>query len=350
MTHHASNDERHSVLVEAEEKEVMPPTLEPSVTVSCAVESPNLPKKDPEVKIFTAKANNLSFLEAGELPQRATTPKTRKQARQQDQNSSLNRASRPVPDLIVNVSETKPIQGAHKRFGSEDPLPDNGVSPEPPSDKSLSTAQKLPSAASNEDSEDEAPEVLQSSVTKREVLPFGGLTKKVRKGAKQSRAVGVDAHNNEDRTSKTLVSPDEPLAEFKQLDGRIVLDSSDSRAGAEVPLNLEDDTAVVPLRIPGMQDKTKHSDSTKFSKHNTKKRKLSPDYSGSKPKDVVRNGITYRRLPSTEPSTHSSHSKQHAVSLLPAKRNLASVRLREQMLAKKRVQHDWSGRDSFLRP
>ena len=227
-----------------------------------------------------------------------------------DGNADLKSSSQ-IANLLV-----------HKRFGSEEPVfMDGGVADTGLQEDERDDANANRDNASAVSSEDEAPEVVGSKSITKDARPILKAPKRAKKKGKPSTDIKDWIADGDERTR-----PDEDPFIVDSLPEKASTTTRDLAIG--VPENLGIRTNTGSSRQP------------------SKKHKVF-DKSGRKPKDIIKDGVTYRTV--SDPQSMVLASKRHKVSHLPPKSNSNSWRLKKQIMARKRVQHVWGGRSAFLR-
>jgi hypothetical protein len=232
-----------------------------------------------------------------------------------------------IPQDPNNNADLKPSSQAmnprvHKRFGSEelvfmdDQVAGTGLQQDERDDANAN--------GYNDDavsSDDEAPEVVGSKSVAKNSRP----TLKAPKRAKRKGKPGMDM--------KDQIADDGERA--KPDEDPFIVDS--------LPKKTSTTTRDLAIGVP---EHLSIGLSTSFSRQPSKGHKLF-DKSERKPKDIIKDGITYRIVPDSQSVVLTS--KRHKASNLPPKSNSNNWRLKKQILARKRVEHVWGGRSAFLR-
>jgi hypothetical protein len=216
-----------------------------------------------------------------------------------------------------------PTHNVHKRFGSEEPVP---LEEEVATIELQEVEQDAGGANGKHDgasSDDDEPEVVGSKLISRGIRPAVKAPKRTKRKAKPSTLV-VNKHATPAEAERAPAEEDPFFV--------------DSRA-VQVSTNTPD----LPLTTPESQS---NQTGTTASHQPPKKRKL-VNGSEMKPKDIIKDGVTYRTV--SEPQPIVLALKRRGTSYLPPKSNTNSWRLRKQVLGRKRVQHVWGGRSAFLR-
>jgi hypothetical protein len=169
-------------------------------------------------------------------------------------------------------------------------------------------------------SDEEAPEVVGSKSIAKSVRP----TLKAPKRAKKKGQLSSDV--------KDKIADDERTKPNKD---PLIVDSLPDKTSTTT----RDLTIGVPEQL-GIRT------STSSSRQPSKTHQLF-DKSERKPKDIIKDGVTYRTV--SDPQSMVVASKRHKVSNLPPKSSSNSWRLKKQIMGRKRVQHVWGGRSAFLR-
>jgi hypothetical protein len=225
-------------------------------------------------------------------------------------------------DLKSSSQIANPL--VHKRFGSEEPVSmddevaDAGLQEDERDDADANANRDYASAVS---SEDEAPEVVGSKSITKNARPILKAPKRAKKKGKPSTDIKDRIADDDKRTR-----PDEDP---------FIVDS--------LPEKISTTTRDLAIGVPGHLGIRA---STGSNRQPSKKHKLF-DKSERKPKDIIKDGVTYRKV--SDPQSMALASKRHKVSNLPPKSNSNSWRLKKQVMARKRVQHVWGGRSAFLR-
>ena len=221
----------------------------------------------------------------------------------------------------LKSSSQKANPRAHKRFGSEelvfmdDEVADTGLQEDERDDANANRDN-----AGALSSEDEAPEVVGSKSIAKNARPIPKAPKRAKKKGRPSTDIKDQIADDDERTK-----PDKDP---------FIVDS------------LPEKTSTTRDLAIGVPEHLGIRTSTSSSRQPSKKHKLF-DKSERKPKDIIKDGVTYRPVP--DPQSVVLASKRHKVSNLPPKSNSNSWRLKKQVMARKRVQHVWGGRSAFLR-
>jgi len=210
----------------------------------------------------------------------------------------------------------------HKRFGSEEPvfMDDEVVSTELQEDeRDDANANGYNDGAVSSD--DEAPEVIGSKSIAKNARPTLKAPKRAKRKGKPSTDIKDQIADNDERK--------------KPNEDPFIVDSLPTKTSATTR-----DLAI------GVPEHLSIGTSTSFSRQPPKEHKLF-DKSGRKPKDIIKDGVTYRTV--SDPQSVVLTSKRHKLSNLPPKSNSNNWRLKKQILGRKRVEHVWGGRSTFLR-
>ena len=235
----------------------------------------------------------------------------------QDASQELRQGASQQPSMHTSAPNV------HKRFGSEEPeLIEEENATTRPQENELELDVENGAGDADGSSDDEAPEVVGSkSVAKDSKLPLKA-TKKTKRKAKPKSTASEQANTIETEIAATEQDP-------------FFVDLLPTETAQESPgLSL---SAPEPSRI---QPRSTNS------RQPSKRRKLF-DESEKKPKDIVKDGVTYRTVSREAPGVLAS--KRHRASHLPPKSSASNWRLKKQVLGRKRVQHVWGGRSTFLR-
>jgi hypothetical protein len=229
-------------------------------------------------------------------------------------------------DLNNNADLKSPSQTAnprmHKRFGSEElvfmggEVASTGLQEDERDDANAN--------GYNHDavsSDDEAPEVVGSKSIAKNSRPTLKAPKRAKRKGKPSADIKGQIAGDGERTK-----PDEDP---------FIVDSQPKKTS----------TATQDLAI-GVPEHLSIGARTSFSRQLSKEHKLF-DKSERKPKDIIKDGVTYRMV--SDRRSVVLTSKKHKASNLPPKSNSNNWRLKKQILARKRVEHVWGGRSAFLR-
>lgn len=223
-----------------------------------------------------------------------------------------------------NIVDEKPFMPAstpnvHKRFGSEEPMLAEEEVAIPGVQNDGQDAENANEDHEDAFSDDDAPEVVGSKSISKHIKPAVKMPKRTKRKGKSNTGI---------KERSAIVDSERVLAEedhffVDPLPKEIQSAGLDSSVGVYEPLNV----------------RTKISDSSQT----PKKRKLF-DEGEKRPKDILRDGVTYRTVSEELPT-----SKRHRASHLPPKSNVSNWRLKKQILGRKRVQQVWGGRSAFLR-
>jgi hypothetical protein len=210
----------------------------------------------------------------------------------------------------------------HKRFGSEelvfmdDEVASTGLQEDERDD---ANANGYNDGAVSSD--DEAPEVVGSKSISKNARPALKAPKRAKRKGKPGTDIKDQIAADDERTK-----PDEDPFIVDSLPKKTSTTTQDLAIG--VPEHL----------ITGT--------STSFNRQTSKEHKLFGK-GERKPKDIIKDGVTYRTV--SDPQSVVLTSKRRKASNLPPKSNSNNWRLKKQVLARKRVEHVWGGRSAFLR-
>jgi hypothetical protein len=210
----------------------------------------------------------------------------------------------------------------HKRFGSEEPVfMDDEVASTGLQEDGRGDANANGYNDGAVSSDDEAPEVVGSKSIAKNARPTLKAPKRAKRKGKPSTDIKDQRADDGERAK-----PDEDS---------FIVDS----------LSKKTSTTTRDLAI-GVPEHLSIGTSTSFNRQPSKVHKLFHK-SERKPKDITKDGVTYRIV--SDPQSVVLTSKRHKASNLPPKSNSNNWRLKKQILARKRVEHVWGGRSAFLR-
>ena len=240
-------------------------------------------------------------------------------------NKEISNEAQKLDDAAGQQPPTQlTAPNVHKRFGSEEPeLTEEGNAADEPLDSDQEPGAVNVTGDIAISSDDEAPEVVGSKSIATDSRPHLKALRRAKRRVKPNKAGSEQAD-----TVMTERVPAEKDQLFVDL-----LPEALPKSKTEAHF-----TASEPPSIPAR--------STGSSLQLSKKRKLLEERE-KKPKDVVKDGVTYRTVSRKEPVVFLSKSR--TASHLPPKSNANNSRLRKQVLGRKRVQHIWGGRSTFLR-
>jgi hypothetical protein len=264
----------------------------------------------------------LDALDQDSKVQSATIDSKRKESTDHGGRDVYSETNRSVAQKLHAQALTS-NPNVHKRFGSEEPVLVDG---EAASTELRKDDQEAGSAHGDGDgdasSDDDAPEIYGSkSAAKNVKVPVKALRKAKRKAKpsepvnQQAAATGIEREPAEEDPIFVDTLPEQAS-------------NNTSDLHPSTPEPLSNRTRRVSTEQP------------------PKKRKLF-DESERKPKDIIKDGVTYRTISDLQPIV--LESKRHKTSHLPPKSNANSWRLRKQVSGRNRVQHVWGGRSAFLR-
>ena len=226
-------------------------------------------------------------------------------------------------DASQQPSRHTSAPNVHKRFSSEEPeLIEEENAATGPQENELDLDVENGAGDADGSSDDDAPEVVGSKSVAKDSRPPFKAPKKTKRKAKPKSAVSAQANTTEtDHAAKE----EDPF--FVDL----------------LPKEISKESPELSLSVP---EPPRSQPRTTSSRQPSKKRKLL-DESEKKPKDAVKDGVTYRTVSKEGPGVLAS--KRHRASHLPPKSSVSNWRLKKQVLGRKRVQHVWGGRSTFLR-
>jgi hypothetical protein len=270
------------------------------------------------------QAKSQNGLSVDEFDQDAASPNTENHFQSKDR---LNHESGDVlQGLNEGVGQKLVMQSlasnVHKRFGSEEPEPMEEEAATIGLQEDEQSAGRANGEHEDSSSDDDVPEVVGSKLISKGIRPVVKAPKRTKRKAKPSPLVNEQA------------TPADAEAGTSEGDPFFV----DSR-----PELVSNSTPNLPLTTPESQ---RNQTGTTARHQPPNKRKLF-DGRERKPKDIIKDGVTYRTVSEPEPVVRAL--KRHGTSHLPSKSNMNSWRLRKQVLGRKRVQHVWGGRAAFLR-
>lgn len=224
--------------------------------------------------------------------------------------------------LDQNSAVQVPMPNVHKRFGSEDPVPANDEDASAAPQRDAQGGGNLEGDERGDaSSDDDTPEVVGSKSVSRDVKLPAKAPRKAKRKAKPGRTV---------EKQPTIVE-----AERAPVEEDVVI--ADSPPG-QISNHSPDFSRSIPRPLSNMTEA--------ISGHQRSKQRKLFARNSKKTKDVVKDGVTYRTVFDPPPAVRVS--KEHKTSHLPPKSNTNSWRLRKQVLGRRKVQHVWGGRSTFL--